>query len=132
MTAGAIGAGGAFRSGACAGNAMATARSAAVAWAGSADVTSAEYRRRDSASPERGRLPTHGPRDMLAAPRHRTGAMHRVLRSAAVLAAAAVSTIDAQQIVGTRDSLALRVDSVFRAFDRTDAPGCAVGVYREG
>jgi CubicO group peptidase (beta-lactamase class C family) len=38
----------------------------------------------------------------------------------------------AQDIIGTRDSLTARVDTVFRAFDRTDAPGCALGVYRDG
>ncbi len=38
----------------------------------------------------------------------------------------------AQNIIGTRDSLTSRVDSIFRAFDRTDAPGCAIGVYRDG
>lgn len=26
----------------------------------------------------------------------------------------------------------VRVDSVFRAYDRTDAPGCALGIYRDG
>lgn len=38
----------------------------------------------------------------------------------------------AQQILGQRDVHAIRADSVFRAFDRTDAPGCALGVYRHG
>ena len=38
----------------------------------------------------------------------------------------------AQHIIGARDSQAVRVDSVFRAFDRTDSPGCAVGVYQDG
>ncbi len=38
----------------------------------------------------------------------------------------------AQHIIGVRDSLATRADSVFRAFDRSDAPGCALGVYRDG
>ena len=42
------------------------------------------------------------------------------------------SALPAQQIIGTRDSLTARVDSIFRAFDRTDAPGCALGIYREG
>jgi CubicO group peptidase (beta-lactamase class C family) len=37
-----------------------------------------------------------------------------------------------QIVLGERDSLAARVDSVFRAFDRTDSPGCALGVYRDG
>ncbi len=36
----------------------------------------------------------------------------------------------AQYVIGAHDSLAARVDGVFRAFDRTDGPGCAVGVYR--
>jgi len=30
------------------------------------------------------------------------------------------------------DSLARRVDRVFAAYDRTDSPGCAVGIYRNG
>jgi CubicO group peptidase (beta-lactamase class C family) len=38
----------------------------------------------------------------------------------------------AQYVIGTRDSLTSRVDMVFRAFDRVDSPGCAVGVYRDG
>ena len=38
----------------------------------------------------------------------------------------------AQQSVGERDARAIRTDSVFRAFDRTDSPGCAVGVFRKG
>ncbi len=48
----------------------------------------------------------------------------------ATLALAAASP-DAQQNIGTRDARALRVDSVFRAFDRTDSPGCALGVYQD-
>jgi len=38
----------------------------------------------------------------------------------------------AQHIVGTRDARALRADSVFQRFDRTDSPGCALGVYQDG
>jgi CubicO group peptidase (beta-lactamase class C family) len=38
----------------------------------------------------------------------------------------------AQQIVGERDVRALRADSVFARFDRTDSPGCALGVYQDG
>ena len=38
----------------------------------------------------------------------------------------------AQYIVGTRDARALRADSVFQRFDRTDSPGCALGVYQDG
>ena len=38
----------------------------------------------------------------------------------------------AQHIVGTRDARALRTDSVFERFDRTDSPGCALGVYQDG
>ena len=38
----------------------------------------------------------------------------------------------AQYVIGQRDSLASRTDSVFRAFDRTDSPGCALGVYQDG
>ena len=39
---------------------------------------------------------------------------------------------NAQHIVGTRDARALRTDSVFARFDRTDSPGCALGVYQDG
>jgi CubicO group peptidase (beta-lactamase class C family) len=42
------------------------------------------------------------------------------------------STVSAQQIIGARDARALRADSVFQAFDRTDSPGCALGVYQDG
>ena len=40
--------------------------------------------------------------------------------------------LHAQHIVGVRDSQAVRTDSVFRRFDRTDSPGCVVGVYQNG
>lgn len=51
-----------------------------------------------------------------------------------VLLAAAVAPSDlrAQEIIGERDARALRVDSVFQRFDRTDSPGCSVGVYQDG
>lgn len=42
------------------------------------------------------------------------------------------STASAQYTIGTPDASALRADSVFRAFDRTDGPGCALGVYQNG
>src|SRR5678815_4785392 len=45
---------------------------------------------------------------------------------------AASSDARAQHIIGARDSLALRTDSVFQRFDRTDSPGCALGVYQDG
>ena len=38
----------------------------------------------------------------------------------------------AQHIVGERDARARRADSVFQRFDRTDSPGCALGVYQDG
>jgi CubicO group peptidase (beta-lactamase class C family) len=38
----------------------------------------------------------------------------------------------AQHVIGDRDSLTARVDSIFAVFDRTDRPGCALGVYRDG
>jgi CubicO group peptidase (beta-lactamase class C family) len=34
--------------------------------------------------------------------------------------------------LGVRDARALRADSVFQRFDRTDSPGCALGVYQDG
>lgn len=38
----------------------------------------------------------------------------------------------AQYVIGQRDDKAVRADSVFRQFDRTDTPGCALGVYQDG
>lgn len=38
----------------------------------------------------------------------------------------------AQHVIGARDARALRADSVFRRFDQSDAPGCALGVYQDG
>ena len=61
------------------------------------------------------------------------------MRSNALLAAvllvsfvASPGAAGAQHIVGTRDARALRADSVFQRFDRTDSPGCALGVYQDG
>ncbi|MGE0553010.1 MAG: serine hydrolase domain-containing protein [Gemmatimonadales bacterium] len=54
------------------------------------------------------------------------------LAALALLTLAPAGAVSAQYIVGTRDSQALRADSVFRSFDRTDAPGCALGVYQDG
>jgi CubicO group peptidase (beta-lactamase class C family) len=48
--------------------------------------------------------------------------------SAGLLLAAIVSVAGAQ----TPDSTAVRVDSVFAEFNRTDAPGCVCGVMRDG
>ena len=42
------------------------------------------------------------------------------------------NTGSAQQIIGERDARALRTDSVFQAFARSDSPGCAVGVFQDG
>ena len=57
-----------------------------------------------------------------------------ILTAAAGLAAnvAFTTTSHAQHIVGVRDARALRADSVFQRFDRTDSPGCALGVYQDG
>ena len=46
--------------------------------------------------------------------------------------AAAPGDASAQHIIGERDSRAHRADSVFQRFDRTDSPGCALGVYQDG
>src|SRR5690242_11347697 len=57
------------------------------------------------------------------------------MRRRSVLLAAllvASSTASAQHIVGVRDARALAADSVFQAFDRTDSPGCSLGVYQDG
>ncbi len=60
--------------------------------------------------------------------------MHRYsgFRHAALLSFALSSPCFAQYITGARDDQAARVDSIFRAFDRTDSPGCALGVYQDG
>jgi len=55
--------------------------------------------------------------------------------SPAVLATvvlAVSTTASAQQIIGVREARALRADSVFQRFDRTDSPGCSLGVYQDG
>ena len=55
------------------------------------------------------------------------------LRFPAILVALALPRIaSAQYVIGARDEKALRADSVFRQFDRTDSPGCALGVYQDG
>lgn len=55
-----------------------------------------------------------------------------VLVPAVLVASALMHTVAAQHVIGARDANALRTDSVFRQFDRTDSPGCAVGVYQDG
>src|SRR5689334_11205522 len=59
----------------------------------------------------------------------------RLKISASILAALILilpSAAHSQEIVGTRDARAVRADSVFQRFDRTDSPGCALGVYQDG
>ena len=56
----------------------------------------------------------------------------RILTAALVVTFCAASGTRAQDIVGVRDARALRADSVFQRFDRTDSPGCALGVYQDG
>ena len=51
---------------------------------------------------------------------------------ALAITALTTATASGQHIVGTRDARALRSDSVFQRFDRTDSPGCALGVYQDG
>jgi len=58
--------------------------------------------------------------------------MRRHALLAAALLAGSSTTGRTQQIVGVRDARALRADSVFQRFDRTDSPGCALGVYQDG
>ena len=58
---------------------------------------------------------------------------HTVFAAAVLVAlTTATSAVYAQHIVGSRDARALRADSVFQRFDRTDSPGCALGVYQDG
>lgn len=61
---------------------------------------------------------------------HSAGATTILAAFAAVAVLAPVAR--AQEIIGTRDARALRADSVFQRFDRTDSPGCALGVYQNG
>jgi CubicO group peptidase (beta-lactamase class C family) len=58
--------------------------------------------------------------------------MRRPLLPALLLSAALATPAAAQYAIGPRDSLAQRADRVFRAFDRTVGPGCALGVYQNG
>ena len=58
--------------------------------------------------------------------------MRRTLSLQLFLTLALVNPLWAQYVIGNRDDKAVRVDSVFRAYDRTDGPGCAVGVYENG
>ena len=50
----------------------------------------------------------------------------------AIALLAAAGTASAQDIIGVRDARALRADTVFQRFDRTDSPGCSLGVYQDG
>ena len=54
------------------------------------------------------------------------------MRRTALLVLALPGVLNAQHVIGTRDAFARRADSVFQAFDRTDSPGCAMGVYENG
>lgn len=58
----------------------------------------------------------------------------QTLVSVIVVGALAIgsSAARAQNIVGVRDARAIRADSVFQRFDRTDSPGCSLGVYQDG
>lgn len=57
---------------------------------------------------------------------------HPVLPAVALALAVLPSIASAQHVIGARDARALRADSVFRRFDRSDAPGCVLGVYQDG
>jgi len=57
--------------------------------------------------------------------------MRRSTLAIAVIAIGSAS-VRAQNVVGVRDARAIRADSVFQRFDRTDSPGCALGVYQDG
>jgi len=56
----------------------------------------------------------------------------RTVISSIALLAIGSGVAHAQNIVGLRDARALRADSVFQRFDRSDSPGCALGVYQNG
>jgi len=57
---------------------------------------------------------------------------HIAFRRVALLSLALSTPAVGQYIAGARYDKAARVDSIFRAFDRTDSPGCALGVYQDG
>ncbi len=57
---------------------------------------------------------------------------HSGFRRVALLSFVLSSPAFAQYTIGPRDDKAARVDSIFRAFDRTNSPGCALGVYQDG
>lgn len=59
-------------------------------------------------------------------------ARHKAAGAALAVLLALPPAARAQVVLGEHDSATARVDSVFRALDRTDSPGCAVGVYRDG
>jgi CubicO group peptidase (beta-lactamase class C family) len=54
----------------------------------------------------------------------------RTVASVIAILAAGTSVARAQNIIGVRDARALRADSVFQRFDRSDSPGCTLGVYQ--
>jgi CubicO group peptidase (beta-lactamase class C family) len=55
-----------------------------------------------------------------------------LLRAAAVLTLAIAAPLEAQRTAGGRTPEEARTDSIFGAFDRSDGPGCSVGVFRDG
>ena len=61
--------------------------------------------------------------------------MHRAsstFRAAALLLLVLAHPLAAQRTAGGRTVEEARTDSVFSAFDRSDGPGCSVGVFRDG
>ena len=56
----------------------------------------------------------------------------RVVALALLLAAAPLLRLPAQTVAAGDTALRSRVDRVFASWDRTDSPGCALGVYRGG
>lgn len=74
---------------------------------------------------------SHSTPELLASTAHRATIARRVSILIGALSVHA-SGAWAQDIIGTRDARALRADSVFQRFDRTDSPGCALGVYQNG
>lgn len=59
---------------------------------------------------------------------HRTSTIHRT----ALLLLLVAQPLAAQRAAGGRTPEEARTDSVFSAFDRSDSPGCSVGVFRDG
>ncbi|MEP7384067.1 MAG: serine hydrolase domain-containing protein [Gemmatimonadota bacterium] len=69
---------------------------------------------------------------MRGPPTLRVAVLATVVAVGTTVVATAPSVAYTQHVIPARDARALRADSVFQRFDRTDSPGCALGVYENG